>query len=355
MVTALRSTWRWLARTEVASFLLAVAIALLVVGSLFPQRAPPLTGDDSTHWQALIRNRYGAFAGPLTAAGAFWLFRSPLFVGWLALLSLATLACALNRWPALWRGALRHSARPPEALLDSAPHTICLTVSPSADLPARVRRCMHDHGFKVMSGAAGDERYVRGDRNSLARLATAVEHLAIVLLVTGMLASYALGWRMELTLAPGQSATLPGSNSFTARNVGFTIERYPDSSPADYEVQLNIADGTRSPVARVGVNRPLARSGVRLYLSGYQPTASGDVVTLLAVHDPGYLLIVAGGALLLLGMTIAIAFPHCSVHARLADDGTLRLAGFADRGALSFDRDFAGLAAALQTATVSDP
>ena len=81
---------------------------------------------------------------------------------------------------------------------------------------------------------------------------------------------------------------------------------------------------------------------MRFYLSGYQPTAAGDAVTLLAVHDPGYGLVIAGGALLLLGVTVALAFPHSSVHARIAADGTLRLAGFADRGAIGFGQSSPG-------------
>ena len=95
------------------------------------------------------------------------------------------------------------------------------------------------------------------------------------------------------------------------------------------------------------MNRPLAVAGVRLYLAGYRATDAGEAVTLLAVHDPGYGLVVAGGVLLLLGMTVAIAFPHCTVHVRIMADGTLRLSGFADRGAMGFGREFAGLAREL--------
>jgi hypothetical protein len=66
-------------------------------------------------------------------------------------------------------------------------------------------------------------------------------------------------------------------------------------------------------------------------------------VTLLVVRDPGYGLVVTSGLLLLLGLTVSFNFPHCWVHARIEPQGTLRLAGRADRRACDFGRGFASL------------
>jgi cytochrome c biogenesis protein len=354
MTDVVRKAWRWLARTDVAAILLALAIVLMAVGSLFPQWTGALAAD-KTRWEALVHDRYGGLAGLLTALGAFRFFQSPLFIGLLVVLVLATLVCTLNRWPALWRGAWRHPGRPPEALLDSAPHLACFAVLPSADLPDRIRRCLRDRGFRVISEISGDGTYLRGDRNSLAHLASLVDHLAVLLLFIGAVTSADLGWRAELTLPPGQAVPIGHGSALNVRNDGFTILRYPDGSPADYEAQLGVADLTGILSGRVAVNRRLALPGVHLYLSGYQPTAAGDAVTLLAVHDPGYGLVIAGGLLLLMGLAVALAFPHCSVHARITADGTLCLAGFADRGAIAFGHEFAGLAAELRKTGLSSP
>jgi cytochrome c biogenesis protein len=347
MTDVVRRAWRWLARIDVAAILLALAIVLMAAGSLFPQWTGAAAAD-KTRWEALIRDRYGGLAGLLTALEAFEFFRSPLVAGLLVVLVLTTLVCTLNRWPALWRTAWRHPGRPPDALLDSAPHIAYFAASHSADLPDRVRRCLRGHGFRVISETSGDDVYLRGDRHSLARLASLVDHLAVLVLFIGAVTSVALGWRAELILAPGQTAPVGHGSPLTVRNDGFMILRYPDGSPANYEAQLGVADPSRTISGRVAVNRPLASAGVRFYLSGYQPTAAGDAVTLLSVHDPGYGLVIAGGLLLLLGVTVALAFPHSSVHARIAADGTLRLAGFADRGAIGFGQEFAALAAELR-------
>lgn len=355
MANTLRRAWRWLARTDVAAILLVLAIVLAAAGSLFPQNAHPLAGVNAALWTVLVQEHYGGLAGLLTGLGVFWFFRSPLVLALLALLVLATLACTLSRWPALWRNALRRPERPSDSLLDAAPHLATVAAAPSTGLPDRVQDCLRGRGFRVVSENLADGVYVRGDRNSLARLATLVHHLAILLLVLGAAASAAFGWHAPLVLPWAQTTTVPHSGSLTVRNDGFSITRYPDGSPANYEAQLSIDDATGTFRGIVAVNRPLALPGVRLYLSGYQPAGAGNTVTILAVHDPGYGLVVAGGILFLLGLTVALAFPHCSVHVRIAADGTLRLAGFADRGAAGFDREFAGLAAALRKATLSGP
>lgn len=354
MTDVLRRAWRWLARTDVAAILMALAILLAAIGSLFPQWAPA-TGEPGTRWETLVRERYGSLAGLLIALGAFRFFRSPLLVVPLAALVLATLVCTLNRWPALWRGVRRRPGQLAETAFDSAPYVASIATPLAGDLPIRVRRCLRDRGFRVISEASGDGIYLRGDRNSLARLASLVDHLAVLLLLTGAVTSAALGWRAELTVTPGQAAAVGHGSPLIVHNDSFAILRYPDGSPANYEAQLRVADLSRTISGRVAVNRPLASRGVRLYLTGYQPTDGGDAVTLLAVHDPGYGLVVTGGLLLLLGVTVAVGFPHCSVHMRIAADGALRLAGFADRGATGFGHEFAGLTAELRKGGISSP
>jgi hypothetical protein len=61
------------------------------------------------------------------------------------------------------------------------------------------------------------------------------------------------------------------------------------------------------------------------------------------VHDPGYGLIVAAGFLLLSGLTVSFNFPRSWIQARTEPDGTLRLAGWAERRACDFRREFTRL------------
>jgi cytochrome c biogenesis protein ResB len=242
-----RRAWRWLTRTDVAAILIAVVLLLAALGSLFPQLVPTVAGDAErlARWQTAVRDRYGALTSLLEAAGAFRLFGSPLFLGVVALLAVSTLACVLNRWLAAWRGT------------------------------------------------------GRGRWMAIVALA---EHLAVLLLLLGAILS-SFGWRETLTVGPGQTVAVGHGSGLALRNEGFTIARYPDGSPAGYEAQVAVAAVGQEAARRVGVNRPLAYRGVGVYLAGYQQTAVGYNVTLLAVRDPGYGLVVAAGVLFLLGVS----------------------------------------------------
>jgi cytochrome c biogenesis protein ResB len=237
-----RRTWRFLARTDVAAVLIVALALLAAVGSLFPQLSPAVAGDPErlARWSAVVAGRYGALAGPLAAVSVFRFFRSPVFLVPLGILALATLVCTLQRWPAVWRGVFR-------------------------------------------------------------RLVTLLEHLAVLLLVLGALLS-SLGWREEATAGPGETAAIGHGSGLTLDVDGFTISRYPDGSPADYVAEVVVTGGGQQTRHTIAVNRPLTYRGVNLYLSGYRQTQASYHVTLLAVRDPGYRLVVAAGILFLLGM-----------------------------------------------------
>ncbi len=361
--------WRFLAQTNVAAVLIAVVLLLAVLGSWFPQLPPTIAADPErlARWEAAVRARYGVLTDLLVASGAFRCFRSPVFLVPVALLALSTLVCTLNRWRGLWRRAFHQPVRCSEIALDGAPHTARLTVTPPLVGGAGggiVRESLEQRGFRVRTTEVVTTNHqtnhptnyptnhptnhptihLRGDRYRLAPLATLVTHLAVLLLLLGAALSSGYGWREELTIGPGEVVEVGHGSGVALRNEGFTITRYPDGSVASYEAEVAISAGGREVVhGSVLVNEPLAYGPVRLYLQAYAGTPDGYSVTLLAVHDPGYGMVITAGFLLLLGLTVSFNFPHCCVHARIEPEGTLRLAGRADRRACGFGREFEAL------------
>ena len=319
--------WRFVVRLDVAAALLVAVLLLAALGSCFPILSPELRADP------------GRLAG--WEAGSP--FRSPIFLIPLALLAAATLACTLDRWRKVWRRAFQRPAPGSDLAFSAAPHTASLTASPGAVWPHIVRESLERQGFRVQSRPTGESLYLRGDRNRLAPLATTINHLAALLLLLGAGLSGS-GWREEVTIGPGGTAAVGHATGLAVRNDRFAVERYADGSVAGYRADVALVDGGRE-VARqpVQVNQPLAYGSLGFYLRGYGETEGGYAVTLLAVHDPGYGLAIAAGFMLLLGLVVIFNFPACSVHAQIAPDGTLRLAGQADRRAGDFGREFAAL------------
>ncbi len=346
----LQRGWRLLARLDLAAILLLLVLLLAALGSCFPQLTPQVVADPErlARWEDAIQARYGTLNGALAAVGAFRWFRSPLFSASLALLVLLTLACTLQRWRRVWRRAFDRPVVCPDAVFDSVPCTATLPSPPGG--VALVRECLESRGFRVTTNQPTNQltnhltNQLRGDRNPLSPLATLVTHLAVLLLALGALLSSRFGWRETLTLAPGATVGIGYADRLALRNDGFTIERYPDGSAAGYEMAVTVFDGEREAIqGTVRVNSPLAYRGVWVYLQAYEQGIEGANVTLLAVHDPGYGLVLAAGFLLLLGLTVSFYFPHAWIHARIEPDGTLRLAGRADRRAWDFEREFAAL------------
>jgi cytochrome c biogenesis protein len=359
---ALKQVWRFLTRLNVAAVIIIVVLSLAALGSCFPQLSPSVAADAErlARWETGVRARYGPLTDLLAAIGAFRWFHSPLFLAPLALLILTTLVCTLDRWRAVWRRAFRSPVRPSDLVFDAAPHTASLTGPTPANSPrpgsaapvgmlARdsahtVRERLRRQGFRVRSETAGGILYLRGDRNRLASLATLVTHLAVLLLLLGTVLSIGYGWREELSIGPGETAEVGHGSRLALRNDGFSIARHSDGSVASYDAEIAvIAEGQEVARGGVRVNQPLTYGGVGLYLSGYGERESGYSVTLLAVHDPGYGLVVAAGFTLLLGLTVSFNFPRCWIQARIESDGSLDLAGWAERRAYDFGREFKAL------------
>jgi cytochrome c biogenesis protein len=349
---AFRNVWQFLTRLKVAAVIIAILLGLTVLGSCFPQLSPSIAADAerSAVWGAEVRARYGSLTNGLAAIRMFGWFRSPIFLVSLGLLAVATLVCTLDRWGVVWSRAFRSPRVSSDLAFGAASHSAQLTGLPLADLPRTLREGFEKRGFRVRSETGEDDiLYLRGDRNRAASLGTLVTHLAVLLLLLGAILSGGFGWREELIIGPGEVAALRHSSQLALRNEGFNIGRYPDGSVSAYRARVTVINGDHEVAGRVvGINEPLTFAGVGFYLTGYGEREDGHAVTLLAVRDPGYILVIVAGFLLLLGLTVSLSFPRGWIQARVEPEGTLRLAGWAERRACDFGREFAVLVEELE-------
>ena len=342
-----RRVWRFFGRLDLAAGLIFVVLVLAGVGSLFPQLSASVIADPGrfSSWTEGVRTRYGGLADLLAMGGAFRYGSSGIFVASVALLAAVTLVCTLNRWRGVWRRTFRQAAD----WSDDAPHVAVLALPPASDLIGAARESLERRGFRVRAGDDGGVLQLWGDRNRPASLATLATHLAVLLLLLGV--AFSGGWaqREEIVIEPDGTALVELGDGLALHNTGFAILRYPDKSAANYEALLTVFERERVQLrGRVRVNEPLVYNAIKFYLRGYTGTEGAHTITLLAVRDPGYGLVVAAGLLLLFGLTVSFNWPHCRVHVRVEPDGTLRLAGRAARRAWDFGREFAALAAEIE-------
>jgi cytochrome c biogenesis protein ResB len=344
--SSLKKVWHFLTRLKVAAVLMVILLLLVALGSCFPQIPLSVTADAErlARWETEVQARYGVLWGLLATLQVFGWFRSSIFLISLAFLAVATFVCTLDRWRAVWRRAFHSPPGFSGAIFDAAPHTARLVGALVTDWPSMVREPLERRGFRVLSQSEGDAVYLRGDRNRLAVMATLVTHLAVLALLLGVILSSGLGWREELAIGPDESIEVGHGSRLALRNDGFVIERYPDGSAADYRARVAVIEGNQVVTSgSVRVNQPLTYGGVGLFLRGYGETEGSYRVTLLAVRDPGYGLVIGAGFLLLLGLTVSFNFPRCCIQVRVNPDGTLDLAGWAERRACDFGREFTAL------------
>jgi len=331
--------------------LLAFVLLLTALGSCLPQLSPIVAGDASrlARWQEAVRSKYGAFADLFWFLGLFRFSRSVLFLLPLALLAVATIVCTVDRWRGLWRKAFARTMVCPDSLFETSSYHARLDAQAGTAVGAAVQESLRERGFRVRSETSADATYLRGDRNSLSPLATLANHLALLLLLAGALLSSAYAWREELTIAPDEAAQISHSSGLALRNDGFAIAHYPGGAAASYEARISLIERDEEVASgTVRLNEPLAYKSMRIYLRGYEGKEGHYTILLLAGHDPGYPLFVVAGCMLLLGLCVSFFLPHSCVQARIQPEGTLSLAGHADRQAYSFGREFASLVAELK-------
>jgi cytochrome c biogenesis protein len=348
----LNRLWRFIVRMDVVSILIILLLCLAALGSLFPQLPPKIETDLSTFslWQEHVQKRYGGFTGILTSFGVFHFFRTPLFILSLAILSLSTLICTLDRWKAVWRRTTHREIGCSDATIQTAPYSTTLPRNEDTDLSSILQKHLVERGFRIQTKMVTNSLHLRGDRNRIALLATLVSHLGVILLLLGIVLSAAFGWRDEITIEPNQVTDIPHHPGTTVHHEGFIIERYPDNSAADYEARLVITNEAGKIVrASVHPNRPLTYRGVKIILTGYIGLQQDYIITTLAVYDPGFGVAVIAGILTLIAITISFNFPHCCIQARYEPDGKLLIAGRAERRAYTFEREFSSIVEELQT------
>ena len=346
-----RRLWRLCSRLEVAASLLAIVLLLAAFGSSLPQLSPAVVEDASRMalWREAVHNKYGARADLLWSLGLFRFSRSVLFLLPLALLGASTTLCTINRWRGAWRKAFARAVVCPDAVFEASAYRARFEAQVGTNLQEAVQESLRERGFRVRRETSAELTYLRADRNGLSPLATLANHLALLLLLAGALLSSLCAWREELTIPPDEMTQISHLSGLALRNEGFAIARYPSGAAASYEARIRLIErGNQMASGTVSLNKPLAYKSLRIYLRGYEGKEDGYTILLLAGYDPGYLLFVVAGFLLLVGLCVSFFLPHTCIQARIRTEGTLHLAGHAERPAYNFDREFASLVAEIK-------
>jgi len=339
--------WHFLGRVRLAVILFLALLSTAAVGTFFPQMPPPVAIDPGARekWLLLIHERYGGLTGLFHFLGLFNLFCSLWFRLLLSLLIVNITICTINRVRSTWRVLFKPKVRVSDGLFQRGPLRASLDVKSTKEGVEAVQKALLRRRYRLSTEREGDVLYIRADKNRMARLGSLIAHLSLILLLISAFWVQDMGWREEVSLSPGEVRHI-GPGFLKVRSEGLQIERYPSGQPKEYRAYLTLFDGQRQlEGAVVRVNQPLTWRGVSLYLKSYKEgsTSGPYLVTLMAVHDPGFLPVISSAFLMLGGLMASFYLPHRSLWVKLTERGELLLTAMAEVDKEGLSREFGAL------------
>ncbi|UCC64913.1 MAG: cytochrome c biogenesis protein ResB [Anaerolineae bacterium] len=270
----LRNLWRAMGSTRLAAILLAAALMVACLASLFPQ----MPADPAAHeaWLAAAALRYRHATPLLRALGLFDVYRASWFLGLLLALLLNTLACTIQRLPRLWRALSRQpSVVRPEAFYLGFTHRAAWPVPFLTRGLAAAGEALAQRRYRIYTDRQEGTAYLHAEQGRWGQTGTLTSHLAAVLLVLAVVTRPALSWQESgVTLLPGQAHVVRHGRDLAVQAGSLAVDRRPDGQPRDYRVPLTVQVGASPVMTRtVQINRPLAYRGLAFHLQGYGPAA----------------------------------------------------------------------------------
>ncbi len=277
--------YRFFYKKKVGLGLILALTVMALIGVLFPQVSPDFRADEAAYSDFLDdqRSRYGGWTFPLSFIRAFSMFSSPAFTIVTVLLVLSILACTAHRLPLLWQQATAPRVHVGDRFFDTARLRETLEVPlPPDEAAERASTLLARMRFRVMPDPRPPGNNLFADRNRFAPFGTVIAHLALVVILLGVLLSGSTGFReTQFTVAVGSDREVGHGTGLTVEVVSFADTYHSDGRPMDYVSDVILHDdGVQVARQEVRVNTPLRYDGVKINQAYFGVAAD------LRVEDP---------------------------------------------------------------------
>jgi cytochrome c biogenesis protein len=262
-------------------FSLAVTLAMAafgLVGALVIQIPTGMADDPAAKadWLAGVRPRFGGLTEIMDRLQLFSVFSSIWFRGLTAFLTMSLVACMIQRAPGLWHTATKPRVAVGDGFFAHAMERDAIVVRGDADdLVARAIGVLRKHHYRVTVEEDGAVN-LYGDRFRWAPFAPFIGHLAIVVILAGVLVGSLLGFRDNaFVIAEGSTAAVPSGDGLSIKLISFENSYYTDTgAPSDYASQLVLYRNGQQVMAHTArVNDPMRYGDLSFYQSFYGPAA----------------------------------------------------------------------------------
>jgi cytochrome c biogenesis protein len=253
--------WRFFCSVRAAVFEIALLAVLVLIGTLRGSDVPQWIADGVPATQPLVDRWY-----------AWDVFRSSLFAGLLALLSIAIAICTVNRAPAIWQTISNPRVRTSRGYIERAEvNARYVTSSSLVELQTGVSAVLTSKRYRVFTEPVDDLVHFYADKNRWSKLGTFPFHLALILLLVGGIVASAFGFRdIDFAVAEGQTRNVGHNTDLSVELVRFS-DTYRETGDAEqYRSEVIIYDdGNKVKQGEITVNHPMSSGVATFYQASF--------------------------------------------------------------------------------------
>ncbi len=344
--------FHFLISMKLALTLLFIIAILSIIGTIIPQGEEALQSD----W---VKNPLYNFYNFL---GLFNMYTSWWFMSLLTLLMANLSVCILNRLPTTVKHAFKLRLDVKDAFVANQPEAASFEGAGEKGMGA-ARDLLKGSRYRLHAGESGS---VLAQKGRFSGLSSLMFHLSFLVICIGAISGAVFGFQERLDVPDGATINVPNTD-YQLKSYGFNMKSDPvydgnrivSYRPSLYSTDLQVLDGGQQVVRQtITVNGPLRLTssfldllkveGTNFYQSSYYQSSRGYVSVIEISRRPGKTLIYLGFAMMMVGITIGLYFPHRRIWLKIGKSDELLMGGRTNRSKLGFKRDFERITAELR-------
>ncbi|MEN8140017.1 MAG: cytochrome c biogenesis protein ResB [Thermodesulfobacteriota bacterium] len=280
------SLWQFLASVKLALFVLFLLAASSILGTLIPQgKGPTLYAAFYGSKLAALMADPGELANILTRVtmllGLDNMYHALWFQTLIGLLAVNLIVCSIDRLPAVWLMVSMDNLSLAQGKISKMPFKREFSgrgnMAETVDL---LKESLATAGWRVAARTGEESTILFSQKAPWARLGVYVVHLSILVIIVGAMIGSYLGFSGGVNIPETLDSDKiylfedgrPVDLGFTVRCDWFSLSRYPNGAPKEYQSELVVIEEGQEVARKViEVNDPLTYKGWTFYQSSYEP------------------------------------------------------------------------------------
>jgi len=256
----MKSFIKFFSSVKLAIFLLITITLASILGTLIPQHRSP--EEYAAH--------YGQLAELFSRLQLTKLYKSSWFVTLLIFLSLNIVVCTLTRLEPkvkkLFNPRFEKDTKKLIGLKIAAHFKKPWPIKNTTEALVKLIRSYH---YRCKKKNENNQTFILARKKVLGRFGSDIVHIGLLVILTGGIISGVGNLRQNLTLAEGQTVSVPRAE-FKIKLDKFETEYYPNGSVKDWKSTLTVIENEKPALTKtIEVNNPLSYNGYVFYQSSY--------------------------------------------------------------------------------------